>query len=376
MNILVQSRIDLFTKRGGDTQQIEMVIPYLKEMGINVHISLNPQVDLKKFDIIHLNGLTRVHETYRQMKRAMYYNKPVVLTPMYNSREDLDFYIRNGNYQVIKKIYQCLPNYGYYQNLRSFIYSIPNKNFNDSLMQFLIGYENQQKFVLRNANMILPNSEMELNIIKKELKVTNLSYRIIHHGIEMDDEIFNVPVSLFKEKLDLKDFVICIGRIEPLKNQLKVIEALQNKNIPVVFVGKSSRQHRFYFENFKNKIDKNKNLYWIDNLNRKCLFSAIKLAHVVAQPSWVENCGLPGLEGGIMGANIVMTERGYTKWHFKSDVWYCNPNSVNSIRQGITNAINAPRGIKNFKERIIQEFTWEKVSEQLRTAYEFVLINN
>ena len=48
-----------------------------------------------------------------------------------------------------------------------------------------------------------------------------------------------------------------MGRIEPLKNQVNLLKAMQGQNIDVVIEGKMQPYHRSYNKQFKKIIDSN-----------------------------------------------------------------------------------------------------------------------
>lgn len=369
MKVLMQCRIDAFTKRGGDTIQMEKPIPFLKEKGVEVTISTQCDVDLTDYDLVHLTGITRVHETYAQMKNAERFNKPIVLTPMYNSKEDYEFFIKHGNDSLAAKFFRIFPSYNLYQQIRTAHFCMINRDFQNTLKQFVVGYRNQQIYVLKNCTMLIPNSSMELSAISKELGCTGKANMIVPTGVEIEKDLLDVSPNYFFNKYGLKDFVLVMGRIEPLKNQVKLMEALENSRIPVVFLGGFTKEHPQYCDRFRKLIEKNHNFHYLGFVERKMLFSAMKNARVIATPSWTEIVGMTALEGGLMGVNVVMTERGFGRSYFENDVWYCNPNNTISIRNTIIDAYKSIRNNFNFRERILQEFTWQKSSIALYDAY-------
>ncbi|MDA1060741.1 MAG: glycosyltransferase [bacterium] len=369
MKVLMQCRIDIFTKRGGDTIQMEKPIPFLKDMGVEVTISTQCDMDVTDYDLVHLTGITRVHETYSQLKNAERFKKPVVLTPMYNSKEDYDFYIRYGNDSLAAKLYKIFPSYDLYQQIRTAHFCVANRDFRNAFMQLAVGYKKQQEYVLKNTTMLIPNSSMELSAINKELGYTGMANMIVFSGVEIEKDLLDISQDIFFNKYALRDFVMVMGRIEPLKNQVKLMEAMVGTDIHIVFLGGFTKEHPGYCNKFREMIEAHKHFHYLGFVEREILFSAMKNARVVAAPSWCEIVGFTALEGGLMGVNAVMTERGFGRPYFGDDVWYCNPNDIVSIRKAVLDAYSSPRNRNNFRERIFQEFTWEKASIALHAAY-------
>jgi glycosyltransferase involved in cell wall biosynthesis len=373
MNILMQCRNDAFTKRGGDTIQMEKPIPFLKKMGVVVTISTDQKVNLTDYDLVHLVGITRVHETYSQLKNALRYNKPIVLTPMYNSRKDYELYIKQGYDSLVSLLYKMFPFFDLYQKLRAARLCVINRNYQDALKQFILGYEKQQQYVLKNTTMLIPNSPMELSAINEELNFTGMNNMIVHSGVEIEKELLNVSPDLFYSKYKVKDFVLVMGRIEPLKNQVKLMEAMKNVDIPVVFSGALTQEHFYYCNRFLKLIESRKNFHYLGFINRRMLYSGIRNARVIAAPSWFEILGFTALEGGLMGIKTVITDRGFGRHYFLNDVWYCNPNDTTSIRDSIINAFYSSTSGDSFRKRILNKYTWEKSSITLFDAYKKAL---
>ena len=79
MKVLIQSRKNFYTLRGGDTVQLLKTKEELEKLGVDVDISLEYEPDLTGYDIVHLSNVTRVQETYLQVKNAKKQNKPILL---------------------------------------------------------------------------------------------------------------------------------------------------------------------------------------------------------------------------------------------------------------------------------------------------------
>jgi glycosyltransferase involved in cell wall biosynthesis len=97
-----------------------------------------------------------------------------------------------------------------------------------------------------------------------------------------------------------------------------------------------------------------------------------KAAKVHALVSWMETPGLSSLEAGIMGCNLVVTDRGDTKYYFDDLVEYVEPGNVESIRDGLTRAMEAHID-PSLSRRIAENFTWEHTARQTVSGYEKAL---
>jgi glycosyltransferase involved in cell wall biosynthesis len=86
----------------------------------------------------------------------------------------------------------------------------------------------------------------------------------------------------------------------------------------------------------------------------------------------METTGLSSLEAGAMGCNVVITDRGDTREYFGDRAFYCEPDSVDSIRDAIRSAYNAPActGLTN---HISKNLVWEKAVEKTLEGYRLAL---
>lgn len=70
MKVLIQSRKNFYTLRGGDTVQLLKTKEELEKLGVEVDISLEYEPDLQSYDLVHLSNVTRIQETYLHVKNA------------------------------------------------------------------------------------------------------------------------------------------------------------------------------------------------------------------------------------------------------------------------------------------------------------------
>ena len=185
--------------------------------------------------------------------------------------------------------------------------------------------------------------------------------------------VSKAPADLFERQYGVKDFILYVGQIGPdRKNVDRLLSALENIDHTAVIIGQAdaSRSGVRCMEKAKN----NPRLLVIDQLphDSMLLASAYAACKVFAFPSLYETPGIAALEAASAGANIVMTPYGGTKEYFQDDVEYVEPTSVSSIEQGIRKALLKNQN-KAFKERIRQQYSWQKAGEETKRIYNLVL---
>jgi len=369
MNVLVKGRVDSKKKIGGDILSFVDRIPYLEKLGVSIEIDYEGIKSSKNYDIVHLQqSFFNSYDIFSHLEEAKYYNKPIILKPLYNSIKDTEYYMRFGQSKTISLLYKTLNNHNLYVKIKDLFYSLYNRNLKNVEKKIFSNYSKMQNYILKNSYLI-PDSHLEMATINKEFNININNYSVVSNSLGIDDELDNISPSLFFNKYKIKDFVLCAGRVEPLKNQVNLLRALSETNLTVVVCGTTFSYHRKYNKTFKKLIKNNPNFIWIGFVDRKMLFSALKNAHVVAIPSWTEVSPALGIEGGYFDCNIVTTNRGYGKEYFKKNVWYLDPNDLESIKTSVLDAYNSEKGCRSFKDRIISDYSLHNTSQQLFNSY-------
>lgn len=369
MKILLQGRLDLLSRYGGDTHLILSLQKELSKSGLRCNVGSSTKADVAHYDLIHFFGIMRIHDLYPYFLRARRQHKKIIVTPIYEDLAYLDRFGRSGWEQIAK----IVPN-----DVKEFAKGLL-RGFKDStqlkfaLLQLIAPYSRQQKNLLKYSNLIISTSYGESILIQKKFSLSKSKFDIIPIGI--DSKSSEGHKDKFVAKYKLKNFVLCVGRIEPKKNQLALIDALDNTKIPLVFIGSESPYHRSYVKIFLKKIRGNPQVRYLGMLDRTMLLSTYAAAKVHVLPSWFEAPGITSMEAAVNGCNIVTTEKGYAKEYFGDFVWYCNPQDVNSIRKAVLKAYGSSINTE-LKELILQKYAWEKIAPQIIEAYSKALATN
>ena len=331
MKILFQIRDDYLKNLAGDTIQMLKTKEYLEKLGIKVTISTSFQTDLSNYDLIHIFNLIRVKETFKFTQNAIKQNKRYVVSTIYWNMTD---YVSN------------------------------DKNSPSTLEWWMKSNILRNKVILESA-ALLPNSNMEIDVLKSDFEINKPCYVIPNCS---DSMFYNPNGQRFTERYGLRDFILCVGRLSYRKNQLALINAMKETKHTLVLIGRKSSEE--YYQLCKNAA--NENVIFIDQLKHHELASAYGAAKVHVLPSWFETPGLSSLEAGLAGCNIVSTDKGCTKEYFMGMANYCNPENTESIYASIENAYQKPKG-KTLSDYILNNFTWENAAKKTLDAYINVL---
>lgn len=214
------------------------------------------------------------------------------------------------------------------------------------------------------ADVLLPNAAGEAAHVHDDLHVLTPT-RVIPNAIDAD--LFTAG---FDHQRD-PGTVLCVGRIEPHKNQLGTIEALRGlPDVTLTVVGPPHPHHPDYYQRCREAATDN--VTFLPGVDHEALphLYARHRTHVLA--SWYETTGLVSLEAAASGCTVVTTARGHAPEYFQDDAWYCDPQEPDSIRRAVLGALAAPAS-RILLARIQERFTWEQTAQQTVKAYEAAL---
>ncbi|MFK4424572.1 glycosyltransferase [Bacillus sp. RC51] len=368
MKILMQSRINLFTSSGGDTIQLLKTKEYLEKKGISVDVSVELEPDLTDYDLVHLFNLTRVQETYIQIMNAKKQNKPIILSTVYWPSHEFEKIGQTG----IRGLISSLLSVNQIESLKA-IYKYVFKNERNKGTRYLMthSFNAMQREILKASDWFLPNSRLEMEQIEQVLNFKTEKYTVVPNAIDRE-KVLSALEEDVTEFDEFRDYILCVGRIETRKNQENLIRALECTDYKVLFVGKVAPSHQGYGTNVMKKIEENPNYKYIDSISNDMLYQLYKKCKVHVLVSWFETPGLVSLEAASMGCNVVVSDRGTTKDYFKDYAFYCAPNDIESIKEAIERAY-AYQYKTDFREYILENYTWEKTAERTLEGYQKVL---
>jgi glycosyltransferase involved in cell wall biosynthesis len=357
MKVALITRSTLYTVRGGDTVQVVQTAQQLIELGVDVNILLsNEQIDYAKYNLLHFFNITRPADILYHGKKS---GKPFVVSTILCNYSEYDKHHRKG----IGMLFSFLPadSIEYIKTMARWLMG------KDHLSSINYIWKGQRKSILEILNktvMILPNSKSEYKRVGQNYleQVNNI---IVPNGINPD--VFKWDKSVSKDE----KLVICVARIEGIKNQINLIKALNNTEYRLLIIGSSSPNQVNYYNECRNIAADN--VTFIDHLPQSELVYYYQLAKVHVLPSWFETTGLSSIEAATMGCNLVITDKGDTKEYFEHYAFYCDPDKPESIFKAVKKASEAPVD-DALRQKILSRYTWKHSALETLKAYQLTAI--
>jgi len=308
--------------------QVLKTAEYLRKLGVTVDINDGGITDYSDYDIVHLFNLSTIGETYKYYRIAKSYKRNIVLSSVYWNMEKYYNYI--NDLECIKLWNKCR------------IYRTE---------------------ILKGCKMVYPNSKEEGELIQKEFgKWVPLT--VIYNGVEVESD--EVPLYNFKERYNLNNYTLCVGRIEKRKNQLTLAEICNKLGVQLVLIGKIINKKYF------SECIKFKNVIYLGYMDSYNVYNAYRFAKLHVLPSFVETPGLSSLEAAASGCNIISTSEGCASEYFKDMASYCDPYDWNSIYESIKIGLKQKKNNK-LKDYVLENYNWQKCIETLYESYKKII---
>lgn len=340
--------------RGGDLVALEWTIDALREFNVTATISDDPTHDLAPYDIVHLYNLCDPYSATDYILRAARAHKPTVATPIYWSHAQYLAAYENESPATYPELFLDAPAPQDQARLRA------SRRENAELVHDV------QQLVFDAVGKVLVLSNGEGEIIQKEFGISREKVQLTRYGV--NPQYQRGDAARFEREFGVHDFVLCAARFEHRKNQIGIIRALREENIPLVLAGPAPEPR--YLELCKREASSN--VHFVGELTPAQIADAGAAARVHVMASWWEEMGQAALEAGLAGCNLVMTQNGPGREYFGDDCFVCDPADVNSIRIAIQRAWERPRTTQ-LAEKIRAQYTWEQSAAATRDAYDEIL---
>ncbi|UZJ24958.1 glycosyltransferase family 4 protein [Rhodococcus antarcticus] len=335
---------------GGHNVQAKMTALSLRSLGVDVEMTDDPAPDPYGFDILHSVGEGVNRATVR---RARQHGVPVVISPIYWRLS----YIYGEERPLTPTVLAGRARMAVALGRRAI------QGSEHPAAARLINRRIELGMLFEAADLLLPNSTSEGDAIKAELGVET-PMRVVPNAV--DPTMFR-----HAEPVGSREGVLCVGRIEPHKNQLGLLRALRGSGVPVTIVGPVHRDHLSYGRAV-SKLASRTGATVMDALAPSELPDIYRSHKVHVLPSWFETTGLVTLEAALSGCTVVSTSRGFARDYFGDLINYCDPADPRSITHAVDGALDAPP-CPELVVRILQNFTWWHTSRATMKAYEWVL---
>lgn len=219
------------------------------------------------------------------------------------------------------------------------------------------------------ADLLLPGSQAEARQLHLNFGVPYRRMEVIPVGVE--SRFLDADPTPFQERYGLRDFVLMVSRISRHKGQLRLIQAMHNTGVHLVFIGNPDPDDPESYEAFRTACSATPGVTYLGALphDGNLLASAFASCRVHALPSLGECPGIVSMEAGLAGANVVAGAVEPVVEALGSKAHYCRPDSVGEIRRAVLSAFHAPHN-GGLRDRLKKGFLWPQIGERIHQVYQ------
>lgn len=333
---------------GGHRVQQARTTEALRELGIDVV----EQVLAEDDEAPHLDGVDVVHgwwPSLRALRKVREHRVPVVLSSVYWPRS-----LRNGHGQGAGVRHLL----GSARAGLSLARTSVRRTLADGA-DALLTSDTDLRLLFESADLLLPNSEEEGRLLQQELRVSTPVHVVPNAA---DTSRFSPGGAPW----DSRSGVLCVARLDPLKNQLTLVRALSQSTLTLTLAGADHPHVPRYGARVRRGAG-----------GRTCVLGPkqpdelavlYRQARVHVLPSWYETTGLASLEAALSGCNVVTTERGHASAYFGDLAYYVDPSDSAGMRAVVEQAHETPPR-RELESLVRDRFTWAQTARATVAAY-------
>lgn len=225
---------------------------------------------------------------------------------------------------------------------------------------------------IKRADKIITISISSKKEIERYYPNTIEKIEVIYHGF--DKKFKNLDIK--KEKQ-----ILYVGSMNERKNfigVLKAFELLQNIKYKLLIVGNFNNNFAIddKTKEILQKAKKNQNIEFRSDVSDEELVKVYNLASIFIFPSFYEGFGLPVLEAMACGTPVICSDSSSLPEVGGDAVVYCNPNSIDDIKEKIELVLNDTNLQQNMIAKGLErakEFSWEKSAMEHQKLFEEVM---
>ena len=235
-------------------------------------------------------------------------------------------------------------------------------------------YNQKFKYSCHHADKIIAISEQTKNDIIAYYQIPAEKITVIYQGCHpaFKTAKSDLEKKLVREKYNLpKKFLLNVGSIEPRKNALQIVKAIENIDIPLLIIGKQTK----YAAEIKTYIEERQlqiSVFIREGFSMEELATIYAMAEIFVYPSQYEGFGIPIIEALYAGTPVITNKSGVFSEAGGPNSHYIDVDSVEEL----TGAIKLILSSNDLRDKMISEgkifverFNDETIANQLNNLY-------
>lgn len=359
-------------QNGGDGVQVIKTKEYIEKShkDVSIDIITSPDDLNSSYDIAHIFNYATTNLTYSFFVKAKHLGLKIVSSPIY-----WDYKFSITPFLLNFCFYKDFIDENYAKRnvwFNYFLSILPFKKFRAIYNNVSPYFRKKISFFVRNSHLILPNSIEEGLLCCQFGKVKNAekNIRVVLNGVDISGVTILEEEEFFSKYNIPRNYILQVGRIEYLKNQLNLISALkENPEIPIVILGNGRADSR-YVRKVHEIASERGNVYFLSSIPHSDVYTFYRYAKSHILLSLRESPGLVSLEALSQGCPIVISDKRFlpVDTYFSSNFECVNPFNKDEIKKAVLKSYS-----KEHQEFEFSKFSWDQIAEATFNAYKEII---
>lgn len=235
-------------------------------------------------------------------------------------------------------------------------------------------YHKKFKYACEHADQIVAISEQTKLDIIHFFNIPEEKVKVIYQGCH--DSFKSVKSEQEKQTLIKKlglpqEFILNVGTIEPRKNAFSIVQAIKDKDIPLVIVGKQTAYTK-EIKSFVAAHNMENRVIFLQGLTMNELSVLYSIAKIFVYPSIFEGFGIPIIEALYSGTPVITTNSGVFPEAGGPFSHYIDPNDIDQLAISIDAILNSQEKQEEMRQEGLayaQQFNDEILAAQWMKLY-------
>jgi glycosyltransferase involved in cell wall biosynthesis/SAM-dependent methyltransferase len=349
--------------RGGPAVRAPRTAQELQRLGVRAAYCTAETLVPAEHDVVHVYNVWPPFSCEEVLKRIEASDAALVLSPIALDFAELDAFN--------SRVPGILEEFAHPARVRAALSALARTNaLRDGYPRLapIARYHSVVRRLASYADHLILLSHHEQDVLSR-MGIDHPSVSIVRNAVDPAALPRVADGSLFLQKFGLRNYALCIGAIEPRKNQAMLAFALRDTGIPLVLIGHAPDPD--YAELVRRIGGGNVTFCGRLPSNSEILASAYAGARVFCLPSWAEGASLAALEAAAAGCRLVLSNRSSELEYFAARARYVDPLDPDSIRQAVLAACaeGMPDSLGSNRQPLSLESDWHAHATDTLAAY-------
>jgi glycosyltransferase involved in cell wall biosynthesis len=352
---------------GGPSVRVPRTAAELAKLGVDASMPNEHRDNFDDSELAHVFNIWPPESCFKVLDRAHALGKRTVLSPIYLNLSNIQFASK-----TLPRLFSEGRSPGSIDSALSEIAKELEQEPNLPVREPFEGFHERVRVCIDSADEVIFLSDYERRCIEY-IGASPRSATIVRNPVDSDAFASADPL-LFAQKFGLDDYILCVGRIEPRKNQLILAHAARTLGKTIVFIGHTENQA--YLDLVREVAGSSGRFIPRIDPSDPLLKSAFSGASAFCLPSWAEGAPLAALEAAAAGVPLVLSDRSSEKEYFGDFAEYVNPADINAMRGALEVAASRRGDVDRraaLQKHIAENNSWDKYAHETAAVYEKIV---